>query len=182
MLWDLWFTWLAYFSFSMFLYWMKQQYLSTVTAGKLAAGGRQHNQGLVWGQQKNGAEYQDVNSFMWMYKEEWIGTTSCFHSERETKTSPPTTVSPPFLYFFASFAILFTTQEYTHRSPGGAGWMRAEIQCAHYAVKSILSHHSFPWVAFVLFKCLHGTAWGLQDRCMVQEKCLSKIPLFPGWK
>lgn len=35
---------------------------------------------------------------------------------------------PPFLYVFVSFAILFTTQEYTHQSPGGARWMRAEIQ------------------------------------------------------
>lgn len=41
---------------------------------------------------------------------------------------------------------------------------RAEIQCTHYAAKSIVSCHRFRWVAFVLFKCLHGTAWGLEDR------------------
>lgn len=96
-------------------------------------------------------------------------------------TTPQTqTVIPPFLYFFASFAILFTTQEYTHQSPGGASWMRAEILSTHYTVKCIVFHHSFRWVVFVLFKCLHGTAWGLQDRCMVQKCCLSTIPLFPG--
>lgn len=130
----------------------------------------------------NGGE-QNVNSFVWMYKGKWIGTTSCFYSKRVKKHEPttPNTASPS-LYFFGSFAILFTTQEYTHQSPGGASWMRAEIQCTHYAVKSIVSHCSFPWVAFVLFKCLHGTAWGLEDRCMVQEYRFSTIPLFPGWK
>lgn len=130
----------------------------------------------------NGGE-QNMNSFVWMYKGKWIGTTSSFYSKRVKKHEPTTPNSAfPFLYFFGSFAILFTTQEYTHQSPGGASWMRAEIQCTHYAVKSIVSHCSFPWVAFVLFKCLHGTAWGLEDRCMVQEYRFSTIPLFPGWK
>lgn len=100
-------------------------------------------------------------------------TASCFYEDRRKKMYPPPpprhSFFPPFLYVFVSFAILFTTQEYTHQSPGGARWMRAEIQWAHYAVKSIVSHHGFPWVAFVLFKCLHGTAWGLEGRCMVQE-------------
>lgn len=95
---------------------------------------------------------------------------------------PPPTASPPILYFFASFAILFTTQEYTHQSPGGASWMRAEIQCAHYAVKKHCFSPQFSLTCFVLFKCLHGTARGLEDRCMVQEYRLSTILLFPWMK
>lgn len=169
--------WPVYISISMSSYW--QQYC--LSTSSLAAGGRATYPCWDWlGKRME----QNVNSFVWRYKEKWIGTTSCFYSEREKKHEPatPTTASPPFLYFFASFAILFTTQEYTHQSPGGASWMRAEIQCAHYAVKSIVSHHSLSWVAFVLFKCLHGTAQGLEDRCMVQEYCSSTILLFPGWK
>lgn len=85
---------------------------------------------------------------MWVYKEKWICMTTCFFfiGQIDKKAGPTTTSISPL---HVSFAVLFTTQEYTQRSPGGPRWMWAEIQWAHYVVKSIVSHHSFPWVAFV---------------------------------
>lgn len=53
-----------------------------------------------------------------MYKEKQIGTTSCFYFRIHELTTPDAV--PPFPYYFGSFAVLFTTQEYTQQSPGGA--------------------------------------------------------------
>lgn len=185
----LWGLLLNYTSVSMLLYWVKPQYWHVyprhhLLQVKLLLGVGQHNQvlWLAWLEVSRRIEQNVIRGNV-QRKMDWYHQLFLLGEGEKIQGPPtPTTVSPPFIYFFASFAILFTTQEYTHQSPGGASWMRAEIQCAHYAVKSIVSHHSFSWVAFVLFKCLHGTAWGLEDRCMVQEYCLSTIPLSPGWK
>ena len=122
---------------------------------------------------------------MWIHFCEWIKNYGlvplvAFTRKKETKYArlpTPTSVSPPFLYFFASFAILFTTQEYTHQSPGGASWMRAEIRSEHYAVKSIVPHHSFPWVAFLLFKCLQKSLGA--SRQMYGPRNLPQNTYFP---
>lgn len=59
-----------------------------------------------------------TDPFAGMHKEKQIGTSRCFCSRIHELTTPDALA--PFPYCFGSFTALFTTQEYTQQSPGGA--------------------------------------------------------------
>jgi len=188
MLWGLLFIWIAYTSMSRCLSWVKHQYWRTFPCHYLLRG----NLLLVvgWRNKELPLAWFEVNRRVEQNIKMWR-THSCERTKKMDlyhqllslgdKTCPPIphSFSPRFLDFFASFAILFTTQEYTHQAPGGADCMRAEIQCAHYAIKSIVSHHSFLWVVFRVIQMFTWNILGASRQMYDPRKRPQNNPSFP---
>lgn len=120
-----------------------------------------------------------------MYKEKWIGTSSCYHTETKhpPPAPPPPPVSPRLLFSFCLYCH-FIHNARIHSSVPRRGELNESrdsacaLCCKKRCFSPRCSTRCLLWCLNVYLEQLGG----LKDKCMVQENCLGTIPLFPGWK